>query len=143
MLNKITAITALLFTSAALAQDSDGLIDVKIANSSLVSAEQSKSTVFHVTMPSNSALIATVYGGDTIKAVFENSSAVQASISGSSGIWVISKVGQYSFAATTKCGLSFSIVANVVTNYPEKPRTIDAFKPKVAIQSAKCEESKL
>lgn len=78
MLNKITAITALLFTSAALAQDSDGLIDVKIANSSLVSAEQSKSTVFHVTMPSNSALIATVYGGDTIKAVFENSSAVQA-----------------------------------------------------------------
>ncbi|MCK7460201.1 hypothetical protein [Idiomarina aminovorans] len=131
------AVMFVAFSSFA-AQESSGFLSVTSAPSALVSAEQSKSTVFHVTMPSDSTLIATVYGGDEISSANENSTYIKEYIDGNNVTFQVSSAGQYSVSAVTKCGLSFSIVINAVES-KENPVDIKKFLPKVAIQGASCE----
>ncbi|AUC88322.1 hypothetical protein CW735_09070 [Alteromonas sp. MB-3u-76] len=134
----------LLFTSALLCLASFTLhaqdkIEIKASPSALVSSEESKGTVFHVTVPENSTIIATVYGGDTMLSVHDGSSEVAGERSNNSAIFKVRKPGQYAMSAVTKCGEAFSIVANVLPSKSEGAQ-IEQYMPKVAIQGKGCAE---
>tara|TARA_R110001583_G_scaffold53568_1_gene165057 strand:- start:705 stop:1127 length:423 start_codon:yes stop_codon:yes gene_type:complete len=130
---KTLILLPLIVTGLAHAND----IEVSSSPSVLVSAEQSKGTVFHVSVPENSVVIATVYGGDQISSAQESSAQIKEVIDGNSVSFLISKPGQYAMSAITKCGLSFSIVANVLKS-DAKNVDIKKYLPKVAIQGASC-----
>lgn len=135
---KLISFVALLFAFSSFAAQKADVVSVTSAPSALVSLEQSKSTVFHVTMPSNSTLVATVYGGDKVSSAHENSAQIKEYIDGNNVNFHVSDAGQYSVSAVTECGLSFSIVINAIEG-GKKPVDIKKFLPKVAIQGASCE----
>lgn len=140
MFNKMLIIASMLCTLAVSAKDGE-LIKVKIAPSSLMTAEESKSTIFHVTIPVG-PLVTTVYGGDEIEGTFENYNSVKTTKSSNSAIWELNSTGVYSLALTTKCRQSLSIVANVIKINGQDKAKLDGLLPKVAIESAGCAATK-
>lgn len=135
---KLIPLAALLLAFTNAAAEETGALSLTSAATPLVSAEQSKSTVFHVNMPERSTLIATVYGGDEISSAYDSSNHVRNDIDGNSVTFQIGRAGQYSVSATTKCGLSFAVVINAVASTSESV-DIREFLPKVAIQGASCD----
>ena len=129
---------AALTTLSAYAEQDASVLAIKSAPSALISVEQSKSTVFNVTMPIKGAMVVSLYGGDLINLVEEDSPHVSSKVDKNSAIILASSAGTYAVGVTTKCGLSISIVINAVNVDSSKPTNFELFKPKVAIDGSTC-----
>ncbi|MBJ2130925.1 hypothetical protein JC525_18515 [Alteromonas sp. IB21] len=136
---QLLALSMLLLTTlSANAENDASVLAVTSAPSALISVEQSKSTVFNVTMPSKGAMVVTLYGGDLINLVEEDSPHISSKVDKNSAIILASSAGTYAVGVTTKCGLSMSIVINAVDVDSGKPANFELFKPKVAIDGSTC-----
>ncbi|MDY6927474.1 MAG: hypothetical protein SWN10_10300 [Pseudomonadota bacterium] len=139
MKKHIIVTAALLLSSLSVqAEKNAEVLAVTSAPSALISVEQSKSTVFNVTMPNQGAMVVSLYGGDLIGLVEESSPHISSNIDGNSAIIHASAAGTYAVGITTKCGLSMSIVISAVDVDSSKPTNFDLFKPKVAIDGSTC-----
>lgn len=92
-------------------------------------------SVFHVSIPEGGVLTVTSNGNDAIsKAISGNGTYVTSDVAGNTAFFTFHKVGHYAVGAVTRCGLSFSVVADVYKNDDTKRKLQDS-KPKVVIDA--------
>jgi hypothetical protein len=132
-LSFVAAMTLAISTSA-FAQEEVKAVSITTTTNIMLGAEESKGKVFHIYMPTGSILTVTVDGNDLISSAVEDSIHIEAEIDRNTAFFRMGRAGQFAVAATTKCGLSFSIVVEVYEN-SAKGKRIEDVLPRVVVKS--------